>query len=238
MARTGLRMMPMFPSSPLKFRTAGFPQYGFKASLSDGACLPPLAVKRAPHMPAPSGSLLRPLPASATERWRGAVSPPVRASTDRCARGPASLPQGVLGSAAGCVVPLPHCLLRPHPPVSPARGDFTAVPLIRRAFAVRERRGDPRETFLTFPAVLATRAADPTSGGSRAPLPLSARVEYQATSDYQRVATHKGPSLPAILDGVMHFGAASFASCYGSCVCQALLTGYDEVGSYALHFAS
>jgi hypothetical protein len=30
MARTGLRMMPTFPSSPLKFRTAGFPQYGFK----------------------------------------------------------------------------------------------------------------------------------------------------------------------------------------------------------------
>jgi hypothetical protein len=24
-------MMPTFPSSPLKFRTAGFPQYGFKA---------------------------------------------------------------------------------------------------------------------------------------------------------------------------------------------------------------
>jgi hypothetical protein len=31
MARTGLRMMPTFPSSPLKSRTAGFPQYGFKA---------------------------------------------------------------------------------------------------------------------------------------------------------------------------------------------------------------
>ena len=37
MARTGLRMMPTFPSSPLKFRTAGFPQYGFKAGLSAGA---------------------------------------------------------------------------------------------------------------------------------------------------------------------------------------------------------
>src|ERR1700730_5177054 len=37
MARTGLRMMPTFPSPPLKFRTAGFPQYGFKAGLSDGA---------------------------------------------------------------------------------------------------------------------------------------------------------------------------------------------------------
>ena len=38
MARTGLRMMPTFPSSPLRFRTAGFPQYGSKAGLSDGAC--------------------------------------------------------------------------------------------------------------------------------------------------------------------------------------------------------
>ena len=38
MARTGLRMMPTFPSSPLRFRTAGFPRYGSKAGLSDGAC--------------------------------------------------------------------------------------------------------------------------------------------------------------------------------------------------------
>ncbi len=30
MVRTGLRMMPTFPSSSLKFRTVGFPQYGFK----------------------------------------------------------------------------------------------------------------------------------------------------------------------------------------------------------------
>ena len=37
MARTGLRMMPS-PSSPLSFRTAGFPQYGWKAGLSGGAC--------------------------------------------------------------------------------------------------------------------------------------------------------------------------------------------------------
>jgi hypothetical protein len=27
-ARSGLRMMPTFPPSPLSFRTAGFPQYG------------------------------------------------------------------------------------------------------------------------------------------------------------------------------------------------------------------
>jgi len=37
MARIGLRMMPPFPWSPLKFRKAGFPRYGFKADVSDGA---------------------------------------------------------------------------------------------------------------------------------------------------------------------------------------------------------
>ncbi len=37
MARIGLRMMPTFPSPPLKFRTAGFPRYRFKAGLSDEA---------------------------------------------------------------------------------------------------------------------------------------------------------------------------------------------------------
>src|SRR5215475_14534603 len=38
MARSGLRMMPTFPWPSLKFRTAGFPQYGFKAGISDWAC--------------------------------------------------------------------------------------------------------------------------------------------------------------------------------------------------------
>ena len=30
-------MMPTFPLPSLKFRTAGFPQYGFKAGISDKA---------------------------------------------------------------------------------------------------------------------------------------------------------------------------------------------------------
>jgi predicted permease len=36
-ARSGLRMMPTFPSPSLKFRKAGFPRSGFKASVSDRA---------------------------------------------------------------------------------------------------------------------------------------------------------------------------------------------------------
>jgi hypothetical protein len=51
MARTGLRMMPTSPSPPLKFRTAGFPQYGFKASMSDAAFLNGDSVKPAPGVP-------------------------------------------------------------------------------------------------------------------------------------------------------------------------------------------
>jgi hypothetical protein len=38
----------------------------------------------------------------------------------------------------------PSSLNRPHPPHPPAHRDFTAERLIRNAFAVRERRGDPR----------------------------------------------------------------------------------------------
>jgi hypothetical protein len=51
MARTGLRMMPTFPSSPLSFRTAGFPQYGCKAGFSDTALAHAVPVKPAPGMP-------------------------------------------------------------------------------------------------------------------------------------------------------------------------------------------
>jgi hypothetical protein len=50
-ARIGLRMMPPFPSSPLRFRTAGFPQYGSKAGLSDRAFPDPASVKLAPSIP-------------------------------------------------------------------------------------------------------------------------------------------------------------------------------------------
>jgi hypothetical protein len=37
MARTGLRMMPTFPSAPPKIRYGEFPRYGFKAGISDKA---------------------------------------------------------------------------------------------------------------------------------------------------------------------------------------------------------
>src|SRR5258707_3400136 len=61
-ARSGLRMMPTFPPSPLSFRTAGFHQYGRRAGISDSAF---------PKCPAPYAVT----PPSATDTRRAALLP-------------------------------------------------------------------------------------------------------------------------------------------------------------------
>ena len=54
-----------------------------------------------------------------------------------------ALPQGP-SLRSGLFCPGPSTLNRPHPPHSQARRAFPAVPVMRDAFAVRERLGDPR----------------------------------------------------------------------------------------------
>jgi hypothetical protein len=138
MARTGLRMMPTFPSSPLKFRTAGFPQYGFKAGISAGAF-----PQRRPRV-APSRF------ASRLRAHRCSVDSPLSVGI-RCAHkhrhssGYAALPQGP-SLRSGLFCPGPSSLNRPHPPHSQAHPDFTVWRLIRVAFAVHIYicLGDPR----------------------------------------------------------------------------------------------
>ena len=56
-ARSGLRMMPTFPRSPLSFRTASFPQYGWKAGFPSGAFLGDWRLKPAPGIRRPPSSL-------------------------------------------------------------------------------------------------------------------------------------------------------------------------------------
>ena len=56
-ARSGLRMMPTFPRSPLSFRTASFPQYGWKAGCPSGAFLGDQRLKPAPGIRRPPSSL-------------------------------------------------------------------------------------------------------------------------------------------------------------------------------------
>ena len=154
----------------------------------------------------------------------------------RCTRGPASLPQGSLAPAG---VVLSPALLAYYDPIRQSRRHAATSPLsrlIRRAFAVRARRGDPRD-LPYFHCRTVHTCRRPYAGGSGRP-PVTIASRYQASSTSQRVATHNCPSLPAIPDGVKHFGAASFASCCGLCVYLALLTGYDEEEPPRLHLAS
>jgi len=157
-------MMPTFPSSPLKFRTAGFPRYGFKASLSDNACPRRGSVKLAPSIPFPRRSLRHPSPSSASARLSGSVSRVARVSAGRCSREHLSLPQG---SLAPVRVMLSRSLIAYYDPIRQSRRHavlsrsgrlYTAPSLCGSAEAAHE-------TFPTFTAVLSTRAADPTPAG-------------------------------------------------------------------------
>jgi hypothetical protein len=136
-------MMPTFPPPPLSFRTASFPQYGWKVGLS-GSAFPHVAqVKPAPGIPC------------ASRRFASALRAP-RCPTLR----PALCRNGELGSALPCeessplpqrpslrsgfYCPSPSTLNRPHPSYSQAHPDFAAWRFIRDAFAVLVRLGDPR----------------------------------------------------------------------------------------------
>jgi len=126
MARTGLRMMPTFPSSPLKFRTVGFPQYGFKAGLSKGAC-----PARGAQLSRPAG--LRPSFAPpAFSLYIPALCRGSCALEHRHSGRPTALPQGP-SLRSGFCCPGPSSLNRPHPPHSRAHSHFPDLRLIGNA---------------------------------------------------------------------------------------------------------
>ncbi len=89
------------------------------------------------------------------------------------------------------------------------------------------------ETFPTFTAALSTRAIDPTPVGPLRP-PVVCGEAIPGFLHLSKSRHPQRPSLPAILDGVVHFGAASFALCYDPRVCLALLTGYDGAQRHRL----
>src|SRR5678815_553100 len=130
MARTGLRMMPTFPLPPLKFRTASFPRYGFKAGLSDEAF--------------PANRFAIVLRALYCHR-DSLLCVRVDALASTSARAVLALPQGP-SLRSGLCCPGPSSLMRPHPPHSQAHPDFTVLRLIPDAFAVHIHicLGDPR----------------------------------------------------------------------------------------------
>jgi len=146
MARTGLRMMPTSPSSPLKFRAAGFPRHGFKAGLSGGP-----ACATSTWYAAQLTSTLR-APRLQTAGLRS-VPEALRAGAPPCERPLPLYPRGPR-SGLGYVVPVHQHLLGPirptreHIAISPRSGlcampslchglgDPRVVPCFRCAFCV------------------------------------------------------------------------------------------------------
>ena len=137
-------MMPTFPRSSLSFRTAGFPQYGWKAGFPGSAFADRQQLKPAPSLLTPSNI-----------RFASALRAPrsLDGSCTLCRGRQNSLRAAVEGhysSAPGAlaqvrvIVPVRHHLVSPIPSHSWTHRDFTARRLIRDAFAVRERLGDPR----------------------------------------------------------------------------------------------
>jgi hypothetical protein len=135
--------MPTFPSLPLSFRTAGFPQYGWKAGISDSAFPRVASVKPVPGIPSASRRFASVLCASRAELripctvsgWRAVLAPPCEEVSP--------LPQRP-SLRSGLYCPGPSSLMRPHPPHSRAQHPFAAGRFIGAAFAVRVRLGDPR----------------------------------------------------------------------------------------------
>lgn len=135
--------MPTFPRSPLSFRTAGFPQYGWKAGVSSGAF--PVRQPSLSLLPAYAGHGSVCLRSSCiTWSQRESRSEPGRRLDNAPPWRMGSPPPQGPSLGAGLCCPGPSSLNRPHPPHSQAHRDFTALRLIRHAFAVRERLGNPR----------------------------------------------------------------------------------------------
>ena len=189
MARTGLRMMPAFPSPSLKCRTVGFPQYGFKASLSGRACPADSTVKPAPGMPAPSTSLPRPFARVRCGRstWHCVQINP-RLHVPLCERPLPLYPRGPwLRAECCCLGPSSRT---PTPSAGLAgtqgfHGPAAYTPRLRCAGAPRRPARPSLLSLSRCPYVPSTLRR-----GVRSPPPVVWALRYQASPCYDRVATH------------------------------------------------
>jgi len=118
-------MMPTFPRSPLSFRTAGFPQYGWKAGFPSGAFPDCRQLKPAPCIRRPTSGLHPPfVHLVATTVVPHCVGPRTRLRTaveDHYSSAPGALAQG-----PGYSVPARHHLVGP---IRPTRGHTAISPL-------------------------------------------------------------------------------------------------------------
>ena len=232
MARTGLRMMPTFPSPSLKFRTAGFPQYGFKASLSGRACPADITVKPAPGIPALSTSLHRPFARFRYGRttWHCVQINP-RLHVPLCERPLPLYPRGPwLRSGLCCPRPSSRTTT-PSAGLAGTQGFHGPAAYTPRLRCAGAPRRPARPSLLSLPRC--PYVPSTLRRWVRSPLPLCGRCDTRLP----RATTESPPTEPVSASNTrrgMFFGAASFASCCGPHVCPALLAGSDEMGPYAL----
>src|SRR5450755_1783391 len=101
----------------------------------------------------------------------------------------------------------PSSLSRPHPPHSQAHRDFTAWRLIRDAFAVRERLGDPR-VVPSFRCTFFPGMPSSTTPGN--PITVSSRTAMSAwpSPRVDRLGTPKDPAIR--FTRAVNFGATWF----------------------------
>jgi hypothetical protein len=227
-------MMPTSPSPPLKFRTAGFPQYGFKASLSGRAFPAARAVKPLPASAPPRSVCIDPSPASATDAlaWLSVQAWPCFREP-LCERPRAALPQGPLAPVR---VLLSRSIVAYYDPIRRSRR-HAATSRPCRLYAAPSLCGSAsatHETFPTFTAVLSTRAIDHTPVGPRRRPVARARcgTRLPRFQNESPPTTSVSASYPRREEP---FGAASFALSYGPRVCLALLTGYTQMESRGFH---
>jgi hypothetical protein len=189
LARTGLRMMPTFPSPSLNSLRRVFP-----STASRPACqvAPARSTSRLSLLPAcrlPRPVCLDPSHASAAGVRPGAVSRSTRAPRAAVREVLAPLPQG---SLAPVRVLLSRSLIAYSDPIRQSRR-HAGISRPCRLYPAPSLCGSAsatRETFPTFPAALSIRAVDPTPVGPR-PRPVVWGPRCQASSCYDRVATHE-----------------------------------------------
>jgi hypothetical protein len=165
MARTGLRMMPTSPSPPLKFRTVGFPQYGYKASLSVGAFHRGSELKSTPDIRSTPRCCSQTFARFHALAASWALSP-TRSTLRRAAvrTAIAALPQGSLAPAR---VMLSRTIDAYCDPIRQSH-EHATISRQCRLYATPSLCGSAsatRETFPTFTDVLSTRAIDHTPVG-------------------------------------------------------------------------
>ena len=159
-------MMPTSPSPSLKFRTVGFPQYGFKASRSDTACRFSAPVKPMPGIP---GALPRlRVPFAGVGRHN-----PLALSPDSLARPPAAVREGIPLSPRGPWLRAEFCCLRPSSLTTTPSASLAGTRRLHGIAAYTPRlrcAGTPRRPTRPSPlftAALSARAIDHTPVGPR-----------------------------------------------------------------------